>query len=514
MLWLRRLDSSSGQFLPGTEGVIFSPSWSVDGRSILFIDSGGNLKSLDVSSAASPQLIAGTGPAWGADWNRDKVILVGQTDRGIVRTSPLGGEPSPITHLDASHQEIAHYLPRFLPDGRNFLYLARSKNAAEHAICVASLDGRVQKRLLVNPSLAQYAPAYDRRGGGFLLYVRGTALVAHRFNADTLAISGDPRPIAEDVANGPYGTSLFSASRNGVLAYRTEIGGTSQLAWFDRTGKPLGTVGAPGLYGNPVISPDGRRVAFDLVESSYNQDIWTLDLAGGHLSRLTFDPEVDHGPTWSPDGRRIVFDSHRSGLGGLYVKAATGAASEELLLSWKDFSSSLDWARDGRFILFQSWGPDRRGDLWVLPLTGSRKPFPYLRTAADESGGTFSPDGKWIAYVSNESGTPRIYVQAFDGVSPAGGGKWQIGDGTQPIWSANGKELFYLTADYTLMAAEIRPGDTFATGARRALFATRLAHLGPRNDYGVSPNGLRFLMRVLAEKPRVSPIQLIVNWTD
>jgi eukaryotic-like serine/threonine-protein kinase len=283
-----------------------------------------------------------------------------------------------------------------------------------------------------------------------------------------------------------------------------------QLAWFDRTGKPLGTIGAPGLYSVPVISPDGRRVAFDLIESSSNQDIWTLDLAGGRLSRLTFDPEVDHGPMWSPDGRRIVFDSHRSGQGDLYVKAATGAASEELLLSWPDSTGARDWSRDGRFILFNSWSPDRGGDLWVLPLTGARKPFPYLSTAANEFGGAFSPNGKWIAYVSNESGTPRVYVQGFDGVSPASGGKWQIGDGTQPVWSANGKELFYLASDHTLMAAEIRPGETFATGPRRALFATRLAHKG--RDYAVSPDGRRFLMCVVAEKAEATPIQVIVNW--
>ncbi len=287
---------------------------------------------------------------------------------------------------------------------------------------------------------AAYAPP------GYLLFLRERTLMAQGFDAGKLELTGEPIPIAEQVDRITARFALFSVSETGVLVYRSGSSETTQLIWFDRGGKPLGTAGPPANYGAPWLSPDEKRVAFSRPEpQSGNPDIWLIELARGTLTRFTFVPSVNISPIWSPDGSRIVFSANRDGPMNLYQRAASGAGNDEALLKSDDSKAPNDWSADGRFILYQNLDPKTNWDLWVLPLSGEQKPFPFLETDFDERQGRFSPDGKWIAYTSNASGEWQVYVQSF----PASGGKWQVSTngGAQPQWRRDGKELFYLSPD-------------------------------------------------------------------
>jgi serine/threonine protein kinase/Tol biopolymer transport system component len=510
-LWLRPLGAAAGQVVPGTDGANgLTIAWSPDSRFAVF---GARLRLLriDMDGPGSPTVLTDTDIplGWGVTVNQEGLVLIGRDGSGIHRVPPTGGAPSLLLPVDEASQEYAHYWPHFLPDGRHFLFFARNRNPAENALCAASLDGRTRKRLLTGVSQAQYA-------SGHLFYAEGRTLFARPFDPDALEFRGDPVPVAEKVGRGSYGIAAFSVSQTGALAYRTSFGFEAELVWFDRHGKRLSAVGPPGDYADPELSPDGRQVAVDRSEDGASRDIWTVDVEQGRLMRLTFDPEMDHIPSWSPDGTRIVFDSHRTGAGDLYEKAANGSGPEQLLLSWKDGTGMMDWSPDGRFIAFSSGTPSTLGDMWILPLDGDRKPFPYLQTKAREGSGRFSPDGRWMAYVSHESGQPEVYVQAFRGAPAGTGGKWQVssGGGGQPAWRRDGRELFYLSGpDARLMAVEVKTGETFEAGSPRVLFDTGLAaaRRGPRNDYSASPDGQRFLLRV-PTSAAAEPVQVLVNW--
>ena len=318
----------------------------------------------------------------------------------------------------------------------------------------------------------------------------------------------------QDVLQLPYGMASFSASSTGALVYGSRAATGGQFTWFNRAGKQVGTVGPPGLCGSPAISPDGRRIAFDF-DNGPNRDIWTAEIGSGHVQRMTFDREVDHAPVWSPDGSRIVFDSHRSGLGDLYVKTVSGASSENRLLGWKEATGATDWSRNDAFIAFTSWIQVNNADIWILPLQAGGKPFPYLQTKSNENGARFSPDTRWIAYASDESGRAEIYVQPFDGASPASGGKFLIsnGGGSQPVWRGDGKELFYLSLDNKLMAVEVDTKGTFRSREPKPLFVIDgLARWGPRNRYDVSPDGQRFLVSIVWRPTPPVPVNVFLNW--
>jgi len=504
-LWLRPMGAASGQIVPGTQGAFpLSVSWSADGRSALFA-ARGKLVRVDLENQGT-KVISDSDASWGTSVSPEGVVLLGRDGGGIHRVPAAGGTASPVLTLDASRQEVSHYWPQFLPDGRHFLYFSRSRNPAHNAVCVASLDGRTRKPLFDNPFHAQYS-------AGHLLYIQGRTLVARRFDLDRLELAGDPLPLTEDVGLSTYGMAMFSVS-GGVLVYRPTTGVEAELVWFDRSGRRLGTLGTPGQYGNPELSPDGGRVVLNRADGS-NMDIWTIDVAQGTPTRLTFDPEIDHIPVWSPDGSRVVFDSHRSGAGDLYQKASNGTGAEELLLSWDESMGAQDWSRDGRFILFTGGTPATRSDLWVLPLEGDRKPFPYLHTAASEGSARFSPDGRWVAYNSDESGQFEVYVQGFSGAPGDPRGKWQVsnGSGVQPLWRRDGRELFYVRPGGSLMAVDIKAKETFEAGTPHVLFEQRGAlQRRPRNAYAVSADGQRFLIGLPAPASAAAPTQVLVGW--
>ncbi|MGH9256300.1 MAG: TolB family protein [Vicinamibacterales bacterium] len=450
-VWVRLLDDTAARALAGTEGARF-PFWAPDARAIGFFAEG-KLKRIDLAGGA-PQVLADAPNGRGGTWSSEGVILFTPGNNAsarnsvIMRVSAAGGTSTAVTHLAAG--EGSHRWPQFLPDGRRFLFFSTLGRSDTQGVYLASLDGGEPVRVLATETPGVFVPP-DR-----VLLVRGDALVAARFDAAQGAVAGELLPLAQPVGRDDgVLASAFSVSP-GTLAYRATGGSQRrQLTWIDRTGKMVSSIGSPD-DNNPAtlaLDPAGQRIAvFRTVLGNF--DIWLVDASRGIPARFTFDPALDCCPLWSPDGRRVIFMSSRSGRLNLYEKSASGAGDEQLLVA--DAGLPVSWSPDGRLVLYQRADPKTGTDLWVLPTIGAlrqaqgvpsqsrdeRKPFPVVQTAMDQPGGEFSPDGRWLAYESNESGRFEVYVQPF----PEAGGKWQISSvgGTQPRWRRDGKELYYV----------------------------------------------------------------------
>ncbi len=526
-LWLRALDSLQAQPLPGTEldhvlG-LEGGFWSPDSQYIAFL-SQGKLKKIAAAGGPAQALCDATFVV-GITWNRDGVILYAQGQMGLFRLPEAGGVPVQV--IKPGDAALPAF-PEFLPDGRHFLYTLFLGKAEENGIYVGSLDGpQPVRRLLSDASNASYAPAFVPGPGsagrsGYVMFHRGETLMAQPFDPVKLVLTGAAFPVPEGAVANQLDTSLFSVSNNGTLAYLSGGGSaTTQLVWKDRTGKTTGTFGPPGVYSNFRLAPDEKRIVFDSVQSG-NQDVWVLDSVRGTTNRLTLDPATDNVPMWSPDDLRIVWPSRRGGNGfDLYIKAANGTGKEELLVKMGTSNGwASDWSRDGRYLLYQRPGEKTGQDLWIAPQlpegdSGDRKPFPYLNSQFDEAEGKFSPDGRWVAYVSNESGRNEIYVQSF----PLSGAKFPIstGGGTQPQWRKDGTELIYLAADQMLMAVPVKlgrpPAEPFQPGSPKPLFA--LPHyLGGfvGRDYAVSNDGQKFLVSTVEGSGESPPLTVVLNW--
>jgi eukaryotic-like serine/threonine-protein kinase len=505
-IWIRSIDSLEAQPIPGTEGGQ-QAFWSPDGRFIAFFSTG-KLKKVDVTGGGAQTLADAQGNR-GGTWNRDGVILFAPDLRGaLYRVSSSGGAVTPVTKVDAALNQSGHYWPRFLPDGQHFIYLARSSKKENSGIYVGSLDSPESKLLVQSDAGAMYAL-------GYLLFLRDRSLMAQPFDPEKLQLFGEPSLIAEEVGyNSQNGRSFFCVSDNGVLVYRAGILARTQLTWVDRTGKQLGSVGTPEILLSPVLSPEEKKVAVVRADLSAGSDIWVTDIARQTSSRLTFDPAVESNAVWSPDGGRIVFSSNRSGPYDLYWKTSSGAGNEEVLLKSDNAKFATDWSLDGRFILYTDQAAATLSDIWALPLFGDQKPIPILQSTFSEGVAKFSPDARWIAYVSTESGIPQIYVRNF----PPGGGQWMISrdGGIQPRWRHDGRELFYYSPDGKVMAVEVKTdGNNFEAGNPHALFETRLISGPPTGGggYTVSRDGQRFLVNMLAEETSAAPAVVVENWT-
>ncbi|MGH9316914.1 MAG: protein kinase domain-containing protein, partial [Thermoanaerobaculia bacterium] len=511
LLWIRRLESLAVQPLPGTENPSF-PFWSPDGRFIGFF-ADGKLKKVDASGGPS-QTLCDAPIARGGAWSRDGVILFAPVvDGPLYRVSASGGLPEQVTRLDPVRGESSHRWPFFLPDGRHFLYLVASFGGQREktGIYAASLDSKEEAFLVrANSSLA-YAPP------GYLLFFSERNLFAQAFDARSLRVSGDPFAVAEQIQHFPQTfAALFSVSENGVVLYQAEsAAGVAQLVWFDRSGKQTGSLGATGNQANPRISPDGKRVALDVADrQTGNIDVWIYETSGGIPTRLTFDAAIDASPFWSPDGSRILFMSLRKNHPDLYQKSASGAGSEDSVLASERTKYPTDWSPDGRFILYEALDPKTNLELWALPVGGDRQPVPFIKTTFGVSHGQFSPDGRWVAYASNESGKREIYVAPF----PGPGGNWKVSSagGSEPRWRRDGKELYYMAPDGKLMTVDVKAGAKFEADAARPLFQTRRReHISAADlfSYDVSADGQRFLVNTDVGEAASSPLTVVLNWT-
>jgi len=504
-LLVRSLNETAAVTLAGTNGATF-PFWSPDSRSIGFF-AAGRLMRTDVAGGV-PQTLTAAPAGRGAAWSEANVIVFALNATSLQRVTAVGGDPAPVTKLDPTQANHRH--PSFLPDGRHLLFTAQGPPEVA-GVYVASLDGSGMKRLVAGATHPAFVPPDT------LLFLRAGSLFAQPFDPNGLMISGEPARIADGVGG-------FSASRGGVLAYRA--GGAaagSQLTWFDRAGKVLGVAG-PADWGplSVEVSPDGKRAAVHRAEGGNAPDVWLLDLSRGVPTRFTVAPESDTYPLWSADGSRIVFVSARKGKVALFQKPASGAGDEQPLIEaeFPGIFAASDASKDGRFLLYRAFS-QRSGppDLWVLPLGGDKKPFVWLRTSSDEFNGQFSPDSRWVAYGSDETGRFEVSVQSF----PTPGGQWRVSTegGVAPRWRADGKEIFYVAPDGSLMAASVtvsRDGRTLETGKPAALFRPGIFggfSNGVRHQYAVTPDGQRFLVNAVARAAAgASSATVVVNWME
>jgi len=497
-------------FFEGTS--VYFPAWSPDSKSVAFMTDG-KLKLTD-TSGSPPQTIADAPfPVGGTTWSKDGVIVFSSAGL-LYRVQAAGGQPVPITTLDAAQQETDHVLPSFLPDGHHFLFLAVSAQANGSAVYVGSIDSKDRLRLFPSESGAMYAPP------GYVLFNRGTAVFAQQFDPTTLKLSGEPTRLMDAAlriaapTNNPnvLKSMALTVSENGVIVYRrasgdaapTQTGGFA-LTWIDRASQGVTRVGTTSAYAGVDIAPDGNRFAVHQHEGE-GGDSWFFD--AGRLQRLTFNIAQDNSmPVWSHDGTKIAFGSRRNGKWGVYVKASDGTGPEDLIIESELPKMPLSWSPDGKLLVFGVTDSKTRGDIWMVPLQGERKPVPLLQTPADEILGQVSPDGKWMAYQSNETGTSQIYVRPF----PEGAGnKSQVSaEGAPalwPRWRGDGKELFFLVAP-NIVAADIKiTGSTVQPGIPHILFSLGAnpavsPHSLTFHPYAVTPDGQKFLIPQRAGSP-------------
>jgi serine/threonine protein kinase/Tol biopolymer transport system component len=496
VLWVRALDSLVSQPLAGTEGAR-NPFWSPDGRFIAFF---ADRRLKRVPSTGGPvQTVCDTaGVSMAGTWSKDGVILFSMLIGPIRKVAANGGTPEPVTTLDAGKGEEAHGFPWFLPDGRRFLYSVFSRNPETDGIYVRSLDGGEPRLVTRGRSCVAYVDP------GYLLFAREGVLLAQALDADRVTTTGDPFPIAERVEHYvETGTAAFAASESGVVVYRgSPEAAISRLVWIDRSGKRQGQVVEPGLYRNPRLSPDGTRIATELLDAAGNRDIWIIDLARNVSTRFTFGPGRNASAVWSPDGRRIAWQSDTQ----TYIKLASGAGKEESVRHEPWIPD--DWLPDGSGLLYH---PAQPRQVWLLPITGAdRTPRVVIEGRDITSHARLSPDQRWVAYTTAESGRFEIFVQAY----PTSAGRWQVSNegGIQPKWRPDGKELFYLALDGRLMAVPLTAGETFDMGQPTALFQTHLETVTGFvwHQYDVSRDGQRFLVNS-PEAISPSPLTVVVN---
>ncbi len=505
-LYLRTMDSLEATPILGTEGAAH-PFFSPDGQWLGFF-ANQKLKKISVRGGAA-QTLADATLSNGASWRSQGTIAFSAATSSFLQQVPeAGGEPQELTHLEAG--EVSHRWPEFLPGGKAMLFAASTSSFSwsNSRIAVQSIGTGARQYLQQAGSQPHYASS------GHLVYAQGSTLMAVPFDAQSLAVTGPAAPVVEGVLQSPSsGAAQYSISVTGSLVYI--LGGVQanqrRLVWVTRTGAEQPVPAPARAYLFPRVSPDGRRVVVATTENE--TQLWLYDISREALTRFTFEGAVNLNGIWTPDGKRITFQSSKDGVPTVYWQKADGSGGLERLTTGQNSNFPVSWSPDGQVLAFVEVNPTTQRDLWVLRMD-DRKTEPFLKTKFDESVARFSPDGHWLAYISNELGRYEIYVQPY----PGPGGKWLISTegGTEPAWNPNGREIFYRNGD-KMMAVDIATEPSFAVGKPHVLFA------GPYEpspatspNYDVSPDGQRFLMLKPSEQEAAAPTQInvVLNWFE
>ena len=518
-LWLRTLDSPVAKWLEDAHinQQTVALFWSPDSRFVAY----GNSKDLmKIDTNGGPaQALGEVAPAIGGSWSPDGTILVGST-RGILKTTANGGTLTPVTK-PASAQDV-HAYPVILPDGRHFIFM-RGALPGTRSVFVGDLQAAPDAQSTMPLLKTDYGVALAQRSPDaplMVLFLRDGALLAQEFDMSTLALKGDPVTVMDQVS-GVSGAALghFSASRTGTLVFRPISGNSRQLTWYTRQGEIAGRPGEPAPYGTMKVSPDGSKAA--VVQNDPRQpdnaDIWIVDLTSGASTRFTFDPGIDSQPVWSPDGRSLAWMSNRGGKWGLYRKAADGSGNDELLAAPEGISNLTDWTHNG-FLIFTLGG-----NLRALPLnpdaSGNRTPVPAIQSIGRERGAYVSPDNRWIAYMSTETGRDEIYVQPFSVGGNKASGKWMVSKGSRGMarWRGDSKELMFLNSEGEVVAVDVAPGPTFQASAPKKLFQMPLELLSNQNpgtQADATRDGQRLLLVMPVQENSQRELAVVLNWQD
>jgi Tol biopolymer transport system component len=499
-LWVRPLGSNEARPLPGTDGAEY-PFWSPDSASVGFF---ANASLMRIDLAGGPARALAPAPhGRGGAWSRSGLILFApQTQDALYRVPAAGGAPAAVTHLDTAAHQASHRWPQFLADDHHFIYFVQSTSFDEHGIYEGDLESSETHKLVDTGSSAAFV-APDQ-----LLFLADESLMSARLDLSRLQLAGEPVPVVAPVASSSNFYAAFSADRNGLLAYVSSAA-TAELVWYARDGTRAGSVGRPGACADFRLSPQGQHLALAEVDPrSHRPDIRVLDLARGAKSRLTYDSATDASPVWSPDGQRIVFRSNRSGVHDIYEKAANGSGPDTLLFQSPNAKYPTDWTPDGRSIVYHTYGADTGSDIWLLSADG-KSSTPLVNSRFDEVQGQVSPDGRWLAFTSLESGRAEVYVRSL--ADPAT--RWQVsgGGGSDPRWKGDSRELFYISSESALTAVPFAN----APSAPRPLFHVHVAPPGDPylSNYDVTIDGQRFLVRVPVHDVTSAPIHVLTSWT-
>jgi eukaryotic-like serine/threonine-protein kinase len=511
-LAVRAFDTLETKQLVGTENG-YAPFWSPDSHDLGFF-AAGKLKRIAISGGPAQEL-SDAELGWGGSWNKDNVILFasGRQSAKIRRVSALGGLATSATILNPGEGEQSHTWPQFLPDGKHFLVFVRSAKPRMQGIYVGQLSLNSLTLLMNSDYHGLYAEP------GYLLFMLENSLMAQSFDPNRLRLSGAPSVVASGVQIAPYNpgfgyvkTAFYSAGGAAVVVRKSPLGPSAAAYWFSRDGTaPQRLLGDIGEVNSPAISPDGKMIVYSKgAPDTQRRDIWMYDISRSAASRFTFDPADDLNPTWSPDGRRIAFTSDRKGVRDIYLKDINGAAAEELLLETEYEKNVEAWSPDGRYILFNQVTPNHERELWAVAATRGSEPFAVVAESKPVRKGVFSPNGRFLAYVSGESGQDEVYVRPF----PKGGRKWQLTrqGGLDPRWSRDGRELFYITGHSFVSVQVDLSGDACKAGPPHELFTFLPAGIG-RNACDAARDGRHFLCVTQPDTRESTPLIVVLNWS-
>jgi Tol biopolymer transport system component/tRNA A-37 threonylcarbamoyl transferase component Bud32 len=499
-LWLRPLNALEARIIPGTEGAT-RPFWSPDSRFIGFV-AGGKVRKIDVAGGPS-QAICDAPTGSDGSWSTSGTILFDGGGSDPIKTVPASGG---VARAEVEAPKVTGGYagwPQFLPDGRRFLFVEGS--ATDQKLMLGELGRPDRREILKTTSRVVYASP------GYLVFVRERTLLAQAFDAAKGELRGEPVALGEGLGVSAVGLASFSASDNGHLAFRAGATDQRKLLWVDRTGKETPVMEAAGEYRDAQLSPDGRRMAYDTSVGDGPEDIWIRDLERGVSTRFTFGGGSERDPIWSPDGRRIVYAAARKAV-DLMLKDASGVREAEVLLESEVDKYPTDWSKDGRYILYVSVTADGSFDQWALPTGGDRKPIVIANTPFHETAASLSPDGRLVAYHSNQSGRSEVYVQDF----PEPTERWQISSagGAEPYWRGDGRELYFRTSDGKVMAVPVTPAPSFKAGSPELLFQARFPTINARGRFEPTPDGQRFLVLSSMSRETITPTTVVLNWTS